>query len=107
MEKIMQIGKRFMDFACTLYSVGLVCSPVSFWPLLMKRIGKSFRLCWKGGTGVILGDRNYWLPNLQVFLRTKSILLQAPFRKARSPKAAAYHSLVLGCVRYLIDTAFG
>lgn len=58
-------------------------------------------------TGVALGDRNYWLPDVQAFLRTKGILLQAPFRKAHSPKAKAYHSKVLGRVRYLIDTVFG
>jgi hypothetical protein len=55
-------------------------------------------------TGVVLGDRNYWLPDLQAYLRTKGIVLQAPFRKAHSPKAVAYHSPVLGRVRYLIDT---
>jgi hypothetical protein len=44
---------------------------------------------------------------LQAFLRTKGIVLQAPFRLAHSPKAAVYHSPVLGRVRYLIDTIFG
>jgi hypothetical protein len=34
-------------------------------------------------------------------------VLSAPFRKAHSPKAAAYQSPVLGRVRYLIDTVFG
>jgi len=55
----------------------------------------------------VLGDRNYWWPDLQAFLRTKGIVLQAPFRKAHSPQAAAYQSPVLGRVRYLIDTVFG
>nr|WP_126554433.1 hypothetical protein [Dictyobacter kobayashii] len=54
-----------------------------------------------------MGDRNYWLPDLQAFLRSKGILLQAPFRKAHSPKAVPYQSLVLGRVRYCIDTVFG
>jgi hypothetical protein len=58
-------------------------------------------------TGVVLGDRNYWLPDLQAFLQTKGILLQAPFRKAHSPQAAGYQSHVLGHVRSLIDTVFG
>jgi hypothetical protein len=58
----------------------------------------------EGATGVVLGDRNSWLPDLQAFLRTKGILLQAPFHKAHSPKAAAYQSAVLGRVGYLIDT---
>lgn len=61
----------------------------------------------EGSTGVVLGDRNYWLPDLQAHLRSKGILLQAPFRRANSPKAAAYQSSVLGRVRYLIDTVFG
>jgi hypothetical protein len=55
----------------------------------------------------IRGDRNYWLPEVQAFLRSKGILLQAPFRLAHSPKAAAYQSTVLGRARYLIDTVFG
>lgn len=61
----------------------------------------------QGVTGVVLGDRSYWLPDLQAFLRTKGIVLQAPFRKAHSPQAAAYNSPVLGRVRYRIDTVFG
>jgi Transposase DDE domain len=60
-----------------------------------------------GTLGIVLGDRNYWLPDLQAYLRGKGLLLQAPFRKAHSPKAAAYQSPVLGRVRYLIDTVFG
>jgi hypothetical protein len=86
------------------------------WPGLLTRLflapaneadGEIVPLVLEGGTGVVLGGRNYWLPDLQAFLRTKGILLQAPFRKAHSPKAAAYHSPVLGRVRYLIDTVFG
>ncbi|GHO83295.1 IS982 family transposase [Dictyobacter formicarum] len=61
----------------------------------------------EGTTGVVLGDRNYCLPDRQAFLRSKGIALQAPFRKAHSPKAAAYQSSVLGRVRYRIDTVFG
>jgi hypothetical protein len=86
------------------------------WPGLLTHLflapaneadGEIVPLVLEGTTGVVLGDRNYWLPDLQVFLRTKGILLQAPFRKAHSPKAAAYQSPVLGRVRYLIDTVFG
>jgi hypothetical protein len=61
----------------------------------------------EGTQGVVLGDRNYWLPDLQAHLRSKGILLQAPYRKAHSPKAAPYQSGVLGRVRSLIDTVFG
>jgi hypothetical protein len=57
--------------------------------------------------GLVLGDRGYWWPQLQAALRQQGILLQAPFRKAHSPLAAAFHSTVLGRVRYLIDTVFG
>jgi Transposase DDE domain len=86
------------------------------WPGLLTRLylalanvsdGEIAPLLLEGTSGVVLGDRNSWLPDLQAFLRTKGILLQAPFRKAPSPKAAAYQSPVLGRVRYLIDTVFG
>lgn len=86
------------------------------WPGVLTRLflapaneadGEIAPLLLEGTTGVVLGDRNYWLPDLQAFLRTKGILLQAPFRKAHSPKAPAYQSRVLGRVRYLIDTVFG
>ena len=86
------------------------------WPGLLTRVflapaneadGEIVPLLLEGTTGVVLGDRNYWLPDLQAFLRTKGIVLQAPFRKAHAPQAAAYQSPVLGRVRYLIDTVFG
>ena len=86
------------------------------WPGVLTRLflapanesdGEMVPLLLEGSSGVVLGDRNYWLPDLQAFLRTKGIALQAPFRKAHSPKAAVYQSPVLGRVRYLIDTVFG
>ncbi|GHO90760.1 transposase [Reticulibacter mediterranei] len=86
------------------------------WPGLLTHVflapaneadGEIVPILLKGTTGVVLGDRNYWLPDVQAFLRTKGIVLQAPFRLAHSPKAAAYQSPVLGRVRYLIDTVFG
>ncbi|SRR6266487_694204 len=86
------------------------------WPGLITRVflapanesdGEIVPLLLQGTRGVVLGDRNYWLPDLQTFLRSKGILLQAPFRKAHSPQAAVYQSPVLGRVRYLIDTVFG
>lgn len=86
------------------------------WPGLLTRVflapaneadGEIVPVMLEGTTGVVLGDRNYWLPDLQAFLRTKGIVLQAPFRKAHSPKAVAYQSRVLGRVRYRIDTVFG
>ena len=86
------------------------------WPGLLTRVflapaneadGEIAPILLEDTTGVVLGDRNYWLPDLQAFLRTKGIVLQAPFRQAHSPKAAAYQSPVLGRVRYLIDTVFG
>jgi hypothetical protein len=36
-----------------------------------------------GTSGLLLGDRNYWLPTLQAALRKVGVVLQAPFRKAR------------------------
>jgi hypothetical protein len=61
----------------------------------------------EGIQGLVLGDRNYWLPDVQASLRKKGIVLQAPFRKAHSPHAAAYQSSILGRVRYLSDAVFG
>lgn len=86
------------------------------WPGLLTRAflapaneadGEIAPILLEGTSGVVLGDRNYWLPDLQAYLRTKGIFLQAPFRKAHSPQAAQYQSRVLGRVRYLIDTVFG
>ncbi len=57
-------------------------------------------------SGLLLGDRNYWLPTLQAALRKVGIVLQAPFRKASSQPAKSW-SPVLGRVRYRIDTVFG
>ncbi|GHO97404.1 hypothetical protein KSF_112770 [Reticulibacter mediterranei] len=85
------------------------------WPGVFTRLclapaneadGTMAPLLLEGITGVVLGDCNYWLPDLQAFLRSKGMLLQAPFRKAHSPKAVAYQSCVLGRGRYLIDAAF-
>jgi DDE family transposase len=61
----------------------------------------------EGTQGLVLGDRNYWLPDTQASLRTKGLLLQAPFRKAHAPQAPMYQSSVLGQVRYRVDTVFG
>ena len=69
--------------------------------------GEIAPLVLQGTHGLVLGDRNYWLPDVQASLRQKGIVLQAPFRKAHSPQAAAYQSSVLGRVRYLVDTVFG
>jgi hypothetical protein len=49
-----------------------------------------------GTQGIALGDRNYWLPELQAALRSQGLRLLAPFRKAHSAKAVAYHRPVLG-----------
>ena len=57
-------------------------------------------------SGLLVGDRNYWLPTLQAALRKVGVILQAPFRKASS-QAAHRWSPVLGRVRYRIDTVFG
>ena len=61
----------------------------------------------EGTQGIVLGHRNYWVPDVQADLRKQGIVLQVPFRKAHSSKAAANESPVLGHVRYLIDTLFG
>lgn len=61
----------------------------------------------EGTQGLVLGDRAYWVPEIQASLRKDGIILQAPFRFAHSPQAAAYQSPVLGRVRYLVDTICG
>ena len=60
----------------------------------------------EGSSGVLLGDRNYWLPKLKEALQRLGIVLVTPFR---SPKHAPLDSwsLVLSRVGYRIDTVFG
>jgi len=60
----------------------------------------------EGTHGLLLGDRNYWLPDLKVVLKGLGIGLQTPFKKASSPLARRYHSRVLTRVRYRIETVF-
>jgi hypothetical protein len=60
----------------------------------------------EGTYGLLLGDRNYWLPDLKMVLRGLGIRLQTPFKKASSPLARLYHSRVLTRVRYRIETVF-
>lgn len=48
--------------------------------------------------GLLLGDRNYWLPTLQEALRQVGVVLLAPFRKASTQPAHSW-SAVLGRVR--------
>jgi len=59
-----------------------------------------------GTSGLLLGDRNYWLPTRHSALRKVGVVLQAPFRKASGQPAHSW-SPVLGRVRYRIDTVFG
>lgn len=61
----------------------------------------------EGTQGLVLGDRAYWVPDIQASLRKDGIVLQAPYRTAHAPQAAAYQSVVLGQVRYRVDTVFG
>lgn len=60
----------------------------------------------EGSTGLLLGDRNYWLPSLKQALRKRRICLVTPFRCAKRAPAHSW-SRVLGRVRYWIDTVFG
>ncbi|HEY7123423.1 MAG TPA: IS982 family transposase [Ktedonobacterales bacterium] len=59
-----------------------------------------------GTTGLLLGDRNYWLPKLKALLRQAGILLLTPFRTAKHAPPGSW-SPVLGRIRYRIDTVFG
>ena len=69
--------------------------------------GEIAPLVLEGTRGIVLLDRGYWLPSLQTTWQSRGLHLYAPYRFAHSPKAAAYHSVVLGRVRYLIDTVCG
>ncbi len=60
----------------------------------------------EGTRGLLLGVRNYWLPDLKGVLRDLGIRLQTPFKKASSPLARLFHSRVLTRVRYRIETVF-
>ncbi len=59
-----------------------------------------------GTSGLLLGDRNYWLPTLQAALHKVGVVLLAPFRTASAQPAHRW-SPVLGRVRSRIDTVFG
>lgn len=59
-----------------------------------------------GTSGLLLGDRNYWLPDLKVRLQRLGIGLLAPFRTAKHAPPHSW-SAVLGRVRYRIETVFG
>jgi hypothetical protein len=59
-----------------------------------------------GTAGLLLGDRNYWLPRLKATLRQMDVTLLTPFQKAKHAPPGSW-SPVLGRVRYRIDTVFG
>ncbi|WP_052567991.1 hypothetical protein [Ktedonobacter racemifer] len=59
-----------------------------------------------GTHGLLLGDRNYWLPSLKETLRSSGVLLLTPYRSAKHQSPHSW-SLILGRVRYRIDTLFG
>jgi hypothetical protein len=61
----------------------------------------------EGTTGLGLGDRHFWHPQLQQEIRAQGVILLAPYRLASSPQSKATESPVLGRVRYRIDTVFG
>jgi len=60
----------------------------------------------KGTSGLLLGDRNYWLPTLKADLRRLGIVLLTPFRTAKHAPPHSW-SPVLGRVRYRVETVFG
>lgn len=60
----------------------------------------------EGTSGILVGDRNYWSPNLREELDKEGIALLAPFRSARRDRTP-YRSRLLSQVRYRIDTVFG
>jgi hypothetical protein len=59
-----------------------------------------------GTRGLLLFDRNYWLPRLKAVLHQAGITLLTPFRTAKHAPPGSW-SPVLGRIRYRIDTVFG
>lgn len=59
----------------------------------------------QGVQGWVLGDRNYWKPDLRLALREQGLTLLAPFRSAKHQKFHYPHWLVEK--RYRIETLFG
>jgi len=59
-----------------------------------------------GTHGLLLGDRNDWVPDLKAHLRQRSFVLLTPFRTAKHAPPHSW-SPVLGRVRYRIETVFG
>jgi hypothetical protein len=57
-------------------------------------------------TGVCLGDRAYWKPELHERLRAQGVEMLVPFRKA-SHDPAPERSRVISGIRYRIETVFG
>jgi len=50
-------------------------------------------------TGLLLGDRNYWLPHLKATLRQKGLVLLSPFRTATyAPPGSRESSAGVGAV---------
>lgn len=59
-----------------------------------------------GTEGQLLGDRNYWGPNLKEELAQGSLQLEAPFRRATTDPWPQ-RSATISRIRYRIDTTFG
>lgn len=56
--------------------------------------------------GFVVGDRNYWAPELTEELRRNGLALLAPYRSAQRDPAPK-RSAALSRIRYRIDTVFG
>jgi hypothetical protein len=59
----------------------------------------------QGVQGWVLGDRNYWKPDLQLALKEQGLTLLAPYKSAKRQKFYYPHWLVEK--RYRIETMFG
>lgn len=60
----------------------------------------------EGTKGILVGDRNYWSPNLAEELEQQGLTLLAPFSSAKRDPRPRWSSL-LSRLRYRIDTVFG
>ena len=59
----------------------------------------------QGTTGLLLGDRNYWAPQLTATLRAQGLTLVAPYHKAQDDPTPR-HSALIGHFRGRIEPIF-
>lgn len=94
---------------------GFRCHILMCWPGIIKRIVltpanihdlKALPELVENVQGLVLGDRNYWSPELTKELKAEGVYLRAPFKKASRDPHPEYN-FQTSHIRYLIETVFG